>query len=142
MYRKLSSPNSEYYGTARQNLMNMLNANSMSANSLLGLQMAMGGSYKGSLTAANKQRKAIETRNSEVAQQGINQMYTNSQGQALNALQGAQSAYEYKDSQPGIFDYLAAPLSTIAGNFAGGLLNSNRQQAPSFYNPLYNYGGN
>lgn len=125
-YSQLSNPNSQYYQKAYSNLRNTLNASSPTTNSLLGIQMAMGGSYKGSLVGANKQRRGIETRNSETAQQGINQLYVNSQGQAMNALQGAQSAYEYEDSQPGFWDYVAGPLATVAGNMIapgiGGIL--------------------
>lgn len=120
-FQQLSNPNSQYYQKAYSNLRNTLNASSPTTNSLLGIQMAMGGSYKGSLAGANKQRKAIETRNSEAAMQGNNQLFVNSQGQAMNALQGAQSAYEYEDSQPGFWDYLASPLATLAGAAAPGI---------------------
>ena len=120
-YQKLNNPNSNYYGQANRNLLNTLNASTPTVNSLLGIQMALGGSYKSSLQAAQQQRKAIETRNAERANQGTNQLYAGSQGNALNALQGAENAYQYQDSQPGFLDYLAAPISTIAGNYLGGL---------------------
>lgn len=143
MYRQLSNPSSNYYQKAYSNLSNTLNAASPTVNSLLGIQMAMGGSYKGSLASANAQRRATETRNAEAAQQGTNQLYVNSQGQALNALQGAQSAYEYRDSQPGFWDYLASPISILAGNYVGGLLGQSQFpkpqtnfQMPNFQNPI------
>ena len=120
-YKQLSNPNSQYYGKAYENLRNTLNASSPTTNSLLGIQMAMGGSYKGSLAGANRQRRSIETRNSENAMQGTNQLYVNSQGMAGNMLQGAQSAYEYEDSQPTFWDYAASPLATLAGAAAPGI---------------------
>ena len=142
-YRQLSNPNSQYYGKAYSNLRNTLNASSPTTNSLLGIQMAMGGSYKGSLAGANKQRRAIETRNSETAMQGTNQLYVNSQGMAGNMLQGAQSAYEYEDSQPGFWDYLASPLATMAGaaapgigNMIGGLFSGNQLKKPQQFEPF------
>ena len=131
-YKQLSNPNSQYYGKAYENLRNTLNASSPTTNSLLGIQMAMGGSYKGSLAGANRQRRSIETRNSENAMQGTNQLYVNSQGMAGNMLQGAQSAYQYEDSQPGFLDYLAAPISTVAGSMIGGLLGGGTQQQMNF----------
>ena len=124
-YQRLSNPSSQYYQRANQDIMGNLNASSPTINSLLGVQMAMGGSYKGSLEAAKKQRQGIETRNAETANRGTNQLYVGSQGQANQALQGAQGAYEYEDSQPGFWDYLAGPISTVAGALApgvGGLL--------------------
>ncbi len=120
-YRQLSNPGSQYYQRAYSNLKNTLNASSPTTNSLLGIQMAMGGSYKGSLASANQQRKAIEARNNETAIQGNNQLFVNSQGMANQALQGAQGAYEYEDSQPGFWDYIAAPLATVAGSAAPGI---------------------
>lgn len=137
-YKNLSNPGSQYYSKAYSNLRDSLNASSPTVNSLLGIQMAMGGSYKGSLASANAQRRAQETRNAETAQQGINQLYVNSQGQALNALQGAQSAYEYEDSQPGVLDYLAAPVSALAGNYFGGLFGGMNKTNTMGYKPQPN----
>ena len=121
-FKKLSNPSSSYYGKAYENLRATLNASSPTTSSLLGIQMAMGGSYKGSMAGAQRQRRAIETRNADRALQGTNQLYVSSQGQALNALQGAEGVRQYEDQQPGFWDYLAAPISTIAGNYVGGLL--------------------
>lgn len=137
-FRDLSNPNSQYYQKAYSSLRDSLNAASPTTNSLLGIQMAMGGSYKGSIEAARRQREASQTKINESANQGINSLYLNSQGQANQALQGAQSAYEYEDSQPTTWDYLAGIGSTVAGSLTGGLLGkrspNNNLQAPQMQN--------
>jgi len=129
-FNQLSNPNSQYFQRANKLLQGNMNSGSATVNSLLGAQLAMGGSYKGSLEAARRQRRAIETRNAEAANRGTNQLFINSQGAANQSLQGAQGAYEYEDSQPGFFDYLAGPLGHVAGALTGGLLGSNNQFNP------------
>lgn len=140
-YRMLSNPNSQYYKKGYTQLNNTLNATSPTINSLLGIQMALGGSYKSSIASANQQRRNQMTRNSETAQQGMNQLFLNSQGQALNALQGAQSAYEYEDSQPGFWDYVAGPLAAVAGTALAGPIGGLLAGGTSVLSSNYSKGG-
>ena len=139
-YKQFSNPDSQYYQKGYRGLLDLLNASSPTVNTLLGSQMAMGGTYKGSLVTANAQRRAQGTRNAETARKGFLDMYMSGQGLAGQALRSAQEAYQYEDSKPSFWEEvggyalggLTQALAPGAGGFLSGLFKTNNSPAQPF----------
>lgn len=132
-YRQFSNPSSNYYKAGYRGLLDVLNASSPTINTLAGVSMMHGGSYKGSQITANKQRQGIATQNAETARKGFLDMYMSGQGLAGQALSQAQQAYQYEDSKPNFWEEMGgfalggiaqAVLPGVGGFLTNGLFGS------------------
>lgn len=143
-YRRFSNLGSSYYKTGYTNLLNALSKSSPTLNTLTGVGMAAGGSYKGSKAAATIQRRGIETRNADRAQSSVLDMYMQGQRLAQNSLAGAQAAYQYEDSKPSFWEELGGfaaggLLQHVTGSLLGG--KSSAQNPTNAYRPAQTMSG-